>query len=57
MPTIMGGKSWGRTQLATARQSQRQFVWACVLPGRCLHGEHSHALAAHGKEKVYGSIP
>jgi hypothetical protein len=51
------GKSWGRTWLATACQSLRQLAGAGVLAGQRLRGEYRDSLVAHGKEKVYGSIP
>jgi hypothetical protein len=56
-PMIMGGRSWGRTQLATARLGQRQFAWARVPPGQRLCVDFRAMVVAHGKEKVYGSIP
>ena len=51
------GKPWGRTWLATACHSKRQLAGARVLTGQRPYADYSDLLAAHGKEKVYGSIP
>jgi len=47
----------GRTWLARAGACLRLPVRASVSPGQRLCAGYRDLLVAHGKEKVYGSIP
>ena len=54
---MLGGRSGGKTQLASARRSLRPLAWASVRAAQSLYGRYRDLLVVHGKEKVYGSIP